>query len=91
MYRFSYFCCIKDFLQRVTPQNIQAFTKHLSHYNVGDDCPVFHGLFDFCSMYTGASLEGAVKLNNNHCDIAINWSGTELFNAYNTPSLYMLF
>ncbi|KAB0791481.1 hypothetical protein PPYR_03281 [Photinus pyralis] len=64
-----------DFLQRVTPQNIQAFTKHLSHYNVGDDCPVFYGLFDFCSMYTGASLEGAVKLNNSHCDIAINWSG----------------
>ena len=26
--------------------------------------PVFEGLFDFCSMYTGASLEGAVKLNN---------------------------
>nr|KAG5701171.1 hypothetical protein BaRGS_023280 [Batillaria attramentaria] len=22
-------------------------------------------MFDFCSMYTGASLEGAVKLNNN--------------------------
>lgn len=45
------------------------------HYNVGDDCPVFEGLFDFCSMYTGASLEGAMKLNNNACDIAINWSG----------------
>lgn len=26
--------------------------------------PVFDGLFDFCSKYTGASLEGAVKLNN---------------------------
>lgn len=26
-------------------------------------------------MYTGASLEGAMKLNNNQCDIAINWSG----------------
>ena len=26
--------------------------------------PVFDGLFDFCSMYTGASLEGAYKLNN---------------------------
>ena len=37
--------------------------------------PVFDGLFDFCSMYTGASLEGAVKLNNECCDIAINWSG----------------
>ncbi|XP_071952749.1 histone deacetylase 3-like isoform X2 [Antedon mediterranea] len=64
-----------DFLQKVTPQNIQNYTKSLSHYNVGDDCPVFPGLFDFCSMYTGASLEGACKLNNNLCDIAINWSG----------------
>lgn len=36
---------------------------------------MFEGLFDFCSMYTGASLEGAMKLNNNACDIAINWSG----------------
>jgi len=64
-----------DFLQRVTPQNVQGFTKCLSHFNVGEDCPVFDGLFDFCSMYTGASLEGAVKLNNNCCDIAINWAG----------------
>ncbi|XP_064476579.1 histone deacetylase 3-like [Ornithodoros turicata] len=64
-----------DFLERVTPQNIQMFTKSLSHFNVGDDCPVFDGLYDFCSMYTGASLEGAVKLNNECCDIAINWSG----------------
>ncbi|CAB0030882.1 unnamed protein product [Trichogramma brassicae] len=64
-----------EFLQRVTPQNLQGFTKYLSSFNVGDDCPVFDGLFDFCSMYTGASLEGATKLNNKSCDIAINWSG----------------
>ncbi|PZC74020.1 histone deacetylase 3 [Helicoverpa armigera] len=64
-----------EFLQNVTPQNIQSYSKDLLHYNVGDDCPVFEGLFDFCSMYTGASLEGAMKLNNNACDIAINWSG----------------
>ncbi|GBO36498.1 Histone deacetylase 3, partial [Araneus ventricosus] len=64
-----------DFLQRVTPHNIQSFNKSLSHFNVGDDCPVFDGLFDFCSMYTGASLEGATRLNNQCCDIAINWSG----------------
>lgn len=66
-----------EFLQRVTPQNIQAvgYTKYLSHFSVGDDCPVFDGLFDFCAMYTGASLEGAQKLNHNHSDICINWSG----------------
>ncbi|XP_059162843.1 histone deacetylase 3-like [Physella acuta] len=64
-----------QFLSSVTPQNVQSFTKFLSVYNVGEDCPVFDGMFDFCKMYTGASLEGAVKLNNNQCDIAINWSG----------------
>jgi len=26
-------------------------------------------------MYTGASLQGAVQLNNHCCDVAINWSG----------------
>ncbi|CAI8057809.1 Histone deacetylase 3 [Geodia barretti] len=64
-----------DFLQRVTPQNISGFTNCLSRFNVGDDCPVFPGLYDFCSIYTGASLEGAVKLNSGSCDVAINWAG----------------
>ncbi|CAH1775409.1 unnamed protein product, partial [Owenia fusiformis] len=64
-----------DFLQRLTPQNVGAFTKSLSLFNVGDDCPVFEGMYDFCARYTGASLEGAIKLNNKHADIAINWSG----------------
>ncbi|XP_054270562.1 histone deacetylase 3 [Macrosteles quadrilineatus] len=64
-----------EFLQRVTPQNLQGYTKFLTQCNVGDDCPLFDGLFDFCSMYTGASLQGATKLNHNSCDIAINWSG----------------
>nr|XP_053646254.1 histone deacetylase 3-like [Cherax quadricarinatus] len=64
--------------QKPFPQTIQFFTVHLSHefrFSIGNDCPVFDGLYDFCSMYTGASLEGAVKLNHNCCDIAINWSG----------------
>ncbi|XP_068219489.1 histone deacetylase 3-like [Palaemon carinicauda] len=64
-----------DFLMRVSPQNVQNFTKNLGQFNMADDCPVFDGLYDFCSMYTGASLEGAVKINHNCCDIAINWSG----------------
>jgi len=64
-----------DFLQKVTPQNIAVFAKSLGHFNVGDDCPVFDGLYDFCSMYTGASLEGAMRLNHKCCDVAVNWSG----------------
>ncbi|XP_065904416.1 histone deacetylase 3-like [Dysidea avara] len=64
-----------DFLQRVTPQNAANYAPQLSKFNVGDDCPVFPGLYDFCSMYTGATLEGATKVNHKQCDIAINWSG----------------
>ena len=54
---------------------MQGFTKSLNAFNVGDDCPVFPGLFEFCSRYTGASLQGATQLNNKICDIAINWAG----------------
>uniref|UniRef100_A0A672KHS2 Histone deacetylase n=1 Tax=Sinocyclocheilus grahami TaxID=75366 RepID=A0A672KHS2_SINGR len=64
-----------DFLQKVSPNNMQGFTKSLNAFNVGDDCPVFPGLFEFCSRYTGASLQGATQLNHKLCDIAINWAG----------------
>lgn len=47
-----------EFLQRVTPQNIQAvgYTKYLSHFSVGDDCPVFDGLFDFCALVSESNF-----------------------------------
>uniref|UniRef100_A0A8D3C6Q5 Histone deacetylase 3 n=1 Tax=Scophthalmus maximus TaxID=52904 RepID=A0A8D3C6Q5_SCOMX len=64
-----------DFLQKVSPNNMQGFTKSLNTFNVGDDCPVFPGLFEFCSRYTGASLQGATQLNHKICDISINWAG----------------
>ena len=43
--------------------------------NVGEDCPVFRGLFDFCQISAGGSVAGAMKLNRGDCDVAINWSG----------------
>ena len=43
--------------------------------NVGDDCPVFEGLFDFCGISGGGSMEGAARLNRGKCDIAVNWAG----------------
>lgn len=45
-------------------------------YNLGgSDCPIFEGLFNYCSMYSGASIDAARKLCNQEADIAINWSG----------------
>lgn len=43
--------------------------------NVGEDCPVFDGLYEFCQLSSGGSIAGAVKLNKQACDLAINWAG----------------
>ncbi|KFP83316.1 Histone deacetylase 1, partial [Acanthisitta chloris] len=43
--------------------------------NVGEDCPVFDGLFEFCQLSAGGSVASAVKLNKQQTDIAVNWAG----------------
>ncbi|KAG2182274.1 hypothetical protein INT43_007201 [Umbelopsis isabellina] len=64
-----------DFLSRVTPDNMEALNKEQAKFNVGDDCPVFEGLFEYCGLSAGGSMEGAARLNRGLCDIAINWAG----------------
>lgn len=32
-------------------------------FNVGEDCPVFDGLYEFCQLSSGGSVASAVKLN----------------------------
>ncbi|KNA17522.1 hypothetical protein SOVF_079190 isoform B [Spinacia oleracea] len=43
--------------------------------NLGEDCPVFDNLFEFCQIYAGGTIDAARRLNNKLCDIAINWAG----------------
>ncbi|KAK6436864.1 histone deacetylase, partial [Oleoguttula sp. CCFEE 5521] len=64
-----------EFLQRVTPDNMDNFAKEQGKFNVGDDCPVFDGLFEFCGISAGGSMEGAARLNRGKCDVAVNWAG----------------
>ncbi|MBA0549652.1 hypothetical protein Golob_020671, partial [Gossypium lobatum] len=64
-----------NFLRSITPETQQDQLRQLKRFNVGEDCPVFDGLFSFCQTYAGGSVGGAVKLNHNICDIAINWAG----------------
>ena len=52
-----------------------SFSHLLSPVNVGDDCPVFDGLYQFCQQSAGGSIGSAIKLNHNETDIAVNWSG----------------
>ncbi|RFU28588.1 hypothetical protein B7463_g7749, partial [Scytalidium lignicola] len=64
-----------NFLYRITPENINDYALEQQKHGIGWDCPVFDGLFDFCSISTGGSLEAAARLARNKCDIAINWAG----------------
>ncbi|GMH16768.1 hypothetical protein Nepgr_018609 [Nepenthes gracilis] len=69
-----------DFLSSVSPESLNSLTdhshsRHLKRFNVGDDCPVFPGLFAFCQASAGGSIGAAVKLNRRDADVAINWAG----------------
>ena len=72
-----------DFLSIATPKNIVNLYPELAQptgysssvYGVGDDCPIFDGLYEYCSYYSGASVDAARKLVNDQSDIALNWTG----------------
>ncbi|KAJ6199491.1 LOW QUALITY PROTEIN: histone deacetylase 2 [Bipolaris maydis] len=58
-----------EFLHKVTPDNMEQFTREQN------DCPVFDGLFEFCGISAGGTMEGAARLNRGKCDVAVNWAG----------------
>ncbi|KAM0676609.1 Histone deacetylase 1 [Binucleata daphniae] len=64
-----------NFLQSVNKYNMNEMTKELQKFNVGEDCPVFQGLYEYCKTTAGATLNSAYRLNGGNVDIAINWSG----------------
>lgn len=47
-----------QFLKMITPQNMHDNLKQLQRFNVGEDCPVFDGLYDFCQLSAGGSIGG---------------------------------
>uniref|UniRef100_A0A8C1EPE9 Histone deacetylase 1 n=1 Tax=Cyprinus carpio carpio TaxID=630221 RepID=A0A8C1EPE9_CYPCA len=63
------------FIHSAEPTSSLVSCFIVSAVNVGEDCPVFDGLFEFCQLSTGGSVAGAVKLNKQQTDIAINWAG----------------
>ena len=63
------------FLRSIRPDNMSEYNKQMQRFNVGEDCPVFDGLYEFCQLSAGGSVASAVKLNKQAADIAINWAG----------------
>jgi acetoin utilization deacetylase AcuC-like enzyme len=61
-----------EFLKKISPDNMKQYSAQMQKHNIGEftDCPVFDGLYEFCTTYTGCSLDGAVKLNHGLTDIA---------------------
>ena len=64
-----------NFLSSITPDNMHEYLRQLQRFNVGEDCPVFDGLFEFCQLYTSGSIGGAARLNAGKSDVVINWAG----------------
>ena len=51
------------FLRSIRPDNMGEYSKLLQRFNVGEDCPVFDGLYEFCQLSSGGSVASAVKMN----------------------------
>ncbi|PWN18495.1 histone deacetylase [Microstroma glucosiphilum] len=64
-----------DFLERVNPDNGMALTGAGTRFLVGEDCPPFQSVFQFCSLSSGGSISAANAINSGSADIAINWAG----------------
>lgn len=68
-----------DFLGSVAPEPVPRDVDNSGvdlKFNLGgSDCPLFEGLYDYCSMSAGGSLDAARKLCAKQSDIAIAWGG----------------
>ncbi|BGP05515.1 histone deacetylase (class I) Clr6 [Rhodotorula toruloides] len=64
-----------DCLARVTPETFDEMTGHGQRFLIGEDCPPFEGLFEFCSISAGGSLSAARRLIEGKADVAVNWAG----------------
>lgn len=66
-----------EYLSRITPDQVDVIQQNFNTFFLGPegDCPVFDGMWDYCRLYSGASIDAARNLISNQSDIAINWSG----------------
>lgn len=64
-----------NFLRDLDRDGLLQNPTELKRFGIGGDSPAFDGVFDFSSIYTGASLASAIELNRMDSDIVINWAG----------------
>lgn len=67
-----------DFLSSIHPDmevDENKRSRFLGTADTSADCPIFDGMWDYFTLYTGASLDAARNLVSDQSDIAMNWSG----------------
>lgn len=67
-----------EFLATAAPQqSVSDGTEPSDNkFNLANpDCPLFDGLYNYCSMSAGGSLDAAHKICTGASDIAISWGG----------------
>ena len=64
-----------NFLEKITRDTIQDNIEDMKQFSVGQDCPVFEGVYDFSKICASGSIGGAERLNEGSVDIAVNWAG----------------
>ena len=68
-----------DFLGTVLPEPVPRDLENANpdlKFNLGgSDCPLFDGLYDYCSLSAGGALDAARKISSKQSDIAIAWGG----------------
>jgi histone deacetylase 1/2 len=62
------------------PQQRQKFIEDIKlgevfKINQSQDCPGFEGLYNYCQLTAGSSLDAADLIISGEADIAINWMG----------------
>ncbi|OIR57430.1 MAG: histone deacetylase 3 [Amphiamblys sp. WSBS2006] len=64
------------FLARASETPTSVEEHEIAAYTLTPDTPIFGGVYDFCSSYSGSSLSAARHLcSGSGEDIAVNWSG----------------
>ena len=53
-----------QFLKTITPGNMHENVDALKMFAVGEDCPIFDGIYEFSQICSSGSVGGAVRLNS---------------------------
>ena len=66
-----------DFIKSKVNLRSKYTSEQCEKFNFGEqgDCPLFSGVYEFCQISCGGSIDGALRLNHELNETCINWTG----------------